>query len=949
MEKCFICGDRKNSIESIYSHMEKEHDDLIPKNYSTSQYHYFLKTGRTEGMCIICKTPTKWNESIKKYHRFCENPKCKQKYREEFKRRMIGAYGKIHMLNDPEHQKKMLANRSISGEYVWSDGKKISYTGSYELDFLKMLDVLLRFDSVDIMSPSPHTYYYEYEGKKHFYIPDMFIPSLNLEIEIKEGGSNPNTHSKIIKVDKVKEKLKDKVLMSQNVFNYVKITDKNYEPFFKFLKDMKDIFVETGKDPKTPLFILGESFTDIEEYDITIESKIPMDDSSYTLLKKYPAQVPISSQNYDRGIMIDIAYRREGKSGEFFNDHKYSKLASVIPYAHGDGNVDIVKVHDNPPEYEFIACKKICIGDELKVNWSGYVEYFGKEYDYFKESLDVVLQNKALYGLMESTYNLQKVGLDDVSVFASTPMHKHTNIGTLYYRAGQSDEYVLTSLGKNIKHSETPNTDIENFGKEYYIMSSRDISKGEEITVDHSNFPANTSEIDEGGVENVATITESTKEITNFPRKGDNEKISFKNSKFPEFDHKYALDLEKNYPEIMEKGGNIRGNDAFKYWKMARKGNYTKEVYDWMREREAWAARHVVDTRLPGIIANVKWGTIVNKGEKYMKDIIEEAKEKYDKKEVSKEATYGKDNMDYFKGRAYEIKKSNVSGKGAFSLRFVYHGDGYGIAFKKISNTGNPDKDFIRSSLGEYTNHSDNPNLRVAKTKGDDHIRYDFIAIRDIKKGEELFINYNDLDWEGESDFTIESYQYNSTIVYKKRHGTERRNVNNPNIFDSKDLESILDSFDNIWISGDYHILRIHDGELIENENSELIIQNQNELVENNDAFIYLGDLVDSETDRQDIVRNIIESLSGKLKIMILGNHDLYSVEFYKECGFDYVIEGLSYKDIIFTHKPIETDSINVHGHLHEMNEYHKVAYNRHVKVYLGDTDYKPVNLKELK
>ena len=92
---------------------------------------------------------------------------------------MIGKYGKVTLLNDPAQQKIMLSHRSISGYYVWRDYKhKSSYTGSYEKAFLEFLDLDLNFDPEDVMSPSPHTYYYEYEGKKHFYIPDFFIPSL---------------------------------------------------------------------------------------------------------------------------------------------------------------------------------------------------------------------------------------------------------------------------------------------------------------------------------------------------------------------------------------------------------------------------------------------------------------------------------------------------------------------------------------------------------------------------------------------------------------------------------------------------------------------------------------------------------------------------------------------------------------------------------------------------
>jgi len=261
MFKCDICDDNKikfAKIETLYSHIEDEHMDLVPKDFTVPQYVYYLKTGRTHGTCRMCKKETPWNPITNKYNVFCTDEKCKKEYRKLFEKRMIGKYGKIHLLNDPDQQKLMLSHRKISGQYTWSDGvTKIGYTGTYELDFLRMLDVLMNFDPKDIISPSPHTYYYMYQKEKKFYIPDFFIPSLDLEIEIKDGGDNPNMHHKIQKIDKEKEKLKDEVMMSQNTFNYIKIVNKNYEPFFEFLFKMKERLSDNndGK-PIKPIFIV---------------------------------------------------------------------------------------------------------------------------------------------------------------------------------------------------------------------------------------------------------------------------------------------------------------------------------------------------------------------------------------------------------------------------------------------------------------------------------------------------------------------------------------------------------------------------------------------------------------------------------------------------------------------------------------------------------------------
>lgn len=243
--KCMYCNKIFKDVDVYASHMESQHNDLIPEDMTSAQYIYYLKTNKTHGNCVICKNKTDWNTKTNKYKRFCNNPKCKENYIKMFKNRMVGKYGKVTLLNDSEHQKKMLANRSISGKYIWSDRiHEFNYTGSYELSFLEFLDLVVDMDPTDIIAPSPHTYWYEYEGKKHFYIPDFFIPSLDLEIEIKDGGNNPNNHHKIQDVDKVKEKLKDEVMMSNKKFNYIKIVDKRNITFFKYLEEAKERYAD---------------------------------------------------------------------------------------------------------------------------------------------------------------------------------------------------------------------------------------------------------------------------------------------------------------------------------------------------------------------------------------------------------------------------------------------------------------------------------------------------------------------------------------------------------------------------------------------------------------------------------------------------------------------------------------------------------------------------------
>lgn len=232
--RCQFCKFVHKDKYTMGRHYEMKHKELIRPDMTGFQWFYFLLTKKDHGSCIICGNNTEFNEQTMKYSRFCNDPKCKEKYRDQFKNRMIGKYGKIHLLDDPEKQKEMLGNRRISGIYTWSDGSsQFKYTGSYELDFLKYLDTVLHWKSTDILAPSPHIYEYQYDNKTHFYIPDFFIPSLALEVEIKDDGSALN----INKDSREKDKIKDELMRSNmTFFKYIKIINKNYTEFLNLIR-----------------------------------------------------------------------------------------------------------------------------------------------------------------------------------------------------------------------------------------------------------------------------------------------------------------------------------------------------------------------------------------------------------------------------------------------------------------------------------------------------------------------------------------------------------------------------------------------------------------------------------------------------------------------------------------------------------------------------------------
>ena len=149
---------------------------------------------------------------------------------------------------------------------------------------------------------------------------------------------------------------------------------------------------------------------------------------------------------------------------------------------------------------------------------------------------------------------------------------------------------------------------------------------------------------DEEWLDEEIVLEEGKDEVTNFPNKGDNKKVSLRNSEYPQFDYDFAKNVKEVGvgKQIWTAGGNIRGNEAFMLWGRARQGSETPAVIKWIKEREAWAARHsVVDgnqfvggkepnmSNVAGIVALMKWGVVNPKlGVQGMKDVVLELTKK---------------------------------------------------------------------------------------------------------------------------------------------------------------------------------------------------------------------------------------------------------------------------------------------------------------------------------
>lgn len=233
------------SKSSLFEYMEREHAAELGE-LSAAQYYFNVKNRypphQTHGKSVISGKPTEWNPTTERYERFA-NEKEKEEYRKQFVARMKRVHGKTHLLNDAEVQKKMLANRKISGTYKFADGGEVSYTGSYEKDLLEKLDQVFQWPSSDIHSPAPeHIVYKDPETKKErMYIPDFWIASLDLLIEVK---SDDNQHYR--KRDIHLEYAKDEAARKSGK-HYVKVVEKRYTDFLETVIDIRDGYPNDGE------------------------------------------------------------------------------------------------------------------------------------------------------------------------------------------------------------------------------------------------------------------------------------------------------------------------------------------------------------------------------------------------------------------------------------------------------------------------------------------------------------------------------------------------------------------------------------------------------------------------------------------------------------------------------------------------------------------------------
>lgn len=247
--RCIYCQ-KPFERHDLLNHIDRKHEDMVPANYSTSRLVFDIcnnkEIGNGHGVCNICKGPTDWDEKSGRYRVYCSD-KCRKIMRENAVKNMIKVHGKSTLLNDIEHQEKMLAARKISGTYKFTDGGSCTYTGSYEKKLLEFMDKVLGVSSDDLVAPGP-VIEYEFNGETKKYITDFYYIPYNMVIEVKDGGDNPN---KVVDQSEVRQKThaKEDSIIKLGQYNYLRLTNNNFVQLLDIFVDLKEKSIE-GDDSK---------------------------------------------------------------------------------------------------------------------------------------------------------------------------------------------------------------------------------------------------------------------------------------------------------------------------------------------------------------------------------------------------------------------------------------------------------------------------------------------------------------------------------------------------------------------------------------------------------------------------------------------------------------------------------------------------------------------------
>lgn len=136
----------------------------------------------------------------------------------------------------------------------------------------------------------------------------------------------------------------------------------------------------------------------------------------------------------------------------------------------------------------------------------------------------------------------------------------------------------------------------------------------------------------------------------------------------------------------------------------------------------------------------------------------------------------------------------------------------------------------------------------------------------------------------------------------------------------------------------------------------EQIWKNLKRYIKPGDMLIHLGDICIGKDE--EVAQKLNLELTGVRKILVRGNHDNKSYNWYLDKGWDMIVNTFTLelfgKKILFSHYPmrrIEGLDLNLHGHMHgngHREDEHEVIKGWNYDCAPDTNSYKPLELESL-
>lgn len=1020
--KCPYCNTRLDR-DKLVDHIDKQHEDIIPEGFTSSRIVFNLVNKKEYGSCRVCKGKTPWNEKAGKYDVLCGKQSCKDKLRDDYKKNMLEVKGTYNILNDPEQQKLMLANRSISGEYEFSTGGKVSYTGTYEKKALEHMDIVFGFKSSDIMSPGP-TMKYMFEGKELMYIPDFYLVPFNLIIEIKDGGDNPNNRSMGSYRDKTIEK--ERLVTNQGIYNYVRLTNNQFPQLWAVLMELKKnnmdgittpiVRVNEAEIVEDAFYVSQLSSLQYHEDEVYLSPTIDAAVENY-INDKLSDGLNIGYTNTDRSKLFvyksayngDITPIRVGCINVIVFD--FDNLAFNWEWAYKD-DLDTYDAEFNYDDMSNINESYIINKDDIYFNMDKFES--GKSNVILltglsgsgKSTLAKELCNKykAKYielDMFENCYvydSIEDVKDDDIILYGyfNKNMDLFNKLKSRSLSGKELAKEIIKFLDYEISYCKRDKSNkyvIEGV-QIYSFMSKKDIGETPLIIKNTSAITSIVRRLkrsyDLGQIKSFKDLKDQ--EIFNMIAWYMGEEKAYKLFKDEMINESYILSENYMILESVEKSkfddNHINGDRlnlskfkkvSFKDWKSVQKYTDTDSYLktdNGKKLMSKWADGYIfIDTdndELVGYVAvDNKTHSIcpIEICPKYRNHGLSKQILQLAIRDLKAEWLYVNDNNEV----ALQIYKDigfETIGK---------YGKKYAMALKGTESYKKMVSDINEATFDPETSKNQWWYCCMTKTPSDiDEEQYyktreaavkcyakdEFFKDSDTVKMCLFTCNGNRTD-DSEVENPLKPIYVGDILVNKDKSFTwinkKILDADHGVIYETAFLESapkeslqeLLDhtDFNDIILSSDWHIYKE-----MNSENQikwEDAVGNYINMSTDKSVFLYLGDMSYrfSDKDYLNEVKKIFKSLKAKVKILVLGNHDVFNNDFYNEAGFDYVLERIDYKNLIFTHKPVDMgfypdDYVNIHGHIHYSVLYHDTEGKQNINVYPGKYDMKPITLQ---